>query len=228
MREFQVRESSKDDIFEDWPPEWPSRDHYVSQHEVTVQQYEELHELVHGRAGERRIEKFLSENREVLALTLFIYSTGHHASWLYSKQQIRLPSGAAGGLIPDYLCAAANSDGLTWWVLELKGADKNAFRKHGKRVALTNDANEGVCQLMDYIDASSRSQAYLRDELKLNGFREPRGILLIGTEQESQDERIRLFKRAWNNLNPRVQIRSYGALLRHVASKIEHRFGAQS
>jgi len=117
--------------------------------------------------------------------------------------------------------AGANSDGVSWWVLELKGPDKNAFKVRGRRVSLTSDANEGICQLLDYIDVSSRSQAYLRDELKLAGYREPRGALLIGTEEESEDEHVRDFKGAWNRMNPRVQIRSYTALLREAERKIE-------
>lgn len=223
MGELKIRSASRQDFFENWPAHWPSRDRFVSQHDVTSEQCEQFGRLVHERVGESQIETFLSSNREVLSLTMFLYSTGHHASWLYSKQQIRPPAGEISGLIPDYVGAAANSDGLSWWVLELKGADKKAFRKRGKRVLLSNDTNEGVCQLMNYIDSSARSQSYLRDELRLTGFREPRGILLIGTDEESEDEDVREFKGAWNRLNTRVQIRSYGALLRVVASKVESR-----
>lgn len=226
MSTIRFRLASKQNFFDNWPADWPSKERFVSQHDVTADQHEKLHRLVLERAGETQIEEFLSTNKEVLALTLSLYGTGHHASWLYPKQQIRPPAAEVSGLIPDYVGAAANSDGLSWWVLELKGADKSAFRKRGKRVFLSNDANEGICQLLNYMDASSRSQAYLRDELKLTGFREPRGILLIGTDEESKDEQIRDFKGAWNRLNQRVQIRSYGALLRTVGSKIESISGA--
>src|SRR3546814_17045339 len=90
----------------------------------------------------------------------------------------------------------------------------------GKRVSLSSEANHGLCQLINYIDRSARSQAYLRDDLKLAGFREPREVLMIGTEEESRDERVREFKGAWNRMNPRVQIRSYSALLRQLAAKV--------
>src|SRR3546814_20602239 len=89
----------------------------------------------------------------------------------------------------------------------------------GKRVSLSSEANHGLCQLINYIDRSARSQAYLRDDLKLAGFREPREVLMIGTEEESRDERVSEFKGAWNRMNPRVQIRSYSALLRQLADK---------
>ena len=225
---MKIRPVSIDQVFKKWPPDWPPKETFINQHDVTQAQYLAFKWLVDARAGEREIEKFLGANKEVLALILFLYSTGHHASWLYSKQQIRPPSPSLAGLIPDYLGAAANSDGVSWWLLELKGADKKAFGLRGKRVCLSADANQGVCQLLGYIDASSRSQAYLRDELKLTGFREPRGILLIGTEHETSDERIQNFKAAWNRLNPRVQIRSYDALVRTVKSKIEGISGANN
>src|SRR3546814_336651 len=95
-----------------------------------------------------------------------------------------------------------------------------SFVRTGKRVSLSSEANHGLCQLINYIDRSARSQAYLRDDLKLAGFREPREVLMIGTEEESRDERVREFKGAWNRMNPRVQIRSYSALLRQLAAKV--------
>ena len=195
----------------------------MSQHDVSEKQLKELQRLLEKRASEREIERFLSSNKEVLSLALFLFSTGHHATWIYPKQQIRPSTKGAIGLIPDYVMAGANSDGVSWWVLELKGPDKQAFKVRGGHVSLTADANDGICQLLDYIDISSRSQAYLREELKLAGYREPRGVLLIGTEEESENERIRDFKGAWNRMNPRVQIRSYTALLREVESKLESR-----
>ena len=136
--------------------------------------------------SEREIEKFFGENSEVLSMAILMFSTGHHMSWIFPKEQIR-PASAdpVGGLIPDYLMAGAASDGVQWFVLELKGADKLAFSKEGKRVSLSADANKGICQLLNYIDVSSRDQAYLRDGLELTGFREPQGILLIGTHDET-------------------------------------------
>lgn len=109
---------------------------------------------------------------------------------------------------------------MDWFVLELKGADQRAFTRRGKQVLLSATANQGVCQLLTYIDAASKSQGYLRDELRLKGFREPRGVLLIGTEEETSDEACRAFKAAWNQVNPRLQIRSYSALLRVVDAKL--------
>jgi hypothetical protein len=56
--------------------------------------------------------------------------------------------------------------------------------------------------------------------MKLAGFREPRGVLMIGTEEETEDEKVREFKGAWNRANQKLQIRSYSSLLRIVESKL--------
>lgn len=207
-------------LLDRWPEDWPSKEHHAVQHDIRADQYETLRSLVEQRAGERAIETFLSANREVLSLAVWMFSTGHHMSWIFPKLEVRPPVGADGGLIPDYLLAGASSEGVRWFVLELKGADKAAFVKRGKRVALSLDANNGVCQLLNYIDQSARDQAYLRDGLKLSGFREPQGILLIGTDEETRDSQVANFKQAWNRMNPRLQIRSYSGFARVVANKL--------
>jgi hypothetical protein len=208
-------------LLENWPTHWPRKENHVNQNDVTLKQYQELANLIGGRAGERDLERYLSENREVLSLIVWMFSTGHHMSWVFPKEQIRPASGPTGGLIPDYLMAGASSSGVQWFMAELKGADKRAFITSGNRVSLSTDANRGICQLLNYIDLSSRDQAYLRDGLELSGFREPQGILLIGTDKETEDLKVQNFKNAWNRINSKVQIRSYSGLLRTVHGKLK-------
>lgn len=196
-----------------------------NQHKVRVEQGEGLAKLLSARASEREIETFLKRNPEILALIPFIYSTGHHAAWIYPKAYIRPPNDGISGLIPDYVLAGANSDGVRWFLLELKAPSERAFVRRGNRVFLSSTTNQGVCQLLGYMDAMTRSQAYLRDELKLAGFREPKGVLMIGTEEESRDDKVRDFKAAWNRAHPALEIRSYNALLRIVEAKLQSKFG---
>jgi hypothetical protein len=218
---FIPSSASREHLYNNWPDEWPDKANSVVQHDVTADQYTRLVDLVDRKASEREIERFLTNAREVLSLAIWMFSSGHHMSWIFPKQQIRPSSGSMGGLIPDYLMAGARSGGVDWFVLELKGADKLAFTRNRNRVWLSADANKGVCQLLNYIDRSSRDQAYLRDGLNLPGFREPRGILMIGTDGESNDPDVREFKSAWNNrMGSRVEIRSYNALLRQVEAKL--------
>lgn len=218
---LRYKRATRESFHESWPADWPRRENLVIQHNVTVEQYEAFRALLERKAGEREIEAYLDRNREALSLSVVMFSTGHHASWIFPKRQIRPPSGTRSGLIPDYLMAGANSDGVQWFVLELKGADKHAFAKAGSHVLLSSDANRGICQLVNYIDSSSRDQAYLRDGLELSGFREARGILLIGTDLETEDAQVRDFKNAWNRINARVQIRSYSGFLRNVEQKLK-------
>jgi len=220
MGNFKITSAKNWDIFKDWPNWWPDKEHYVNQHKVKLEQKSLLERLLANRANEREIEAFLKNNPEVLALIPFVYSTGHHAAWVYPKAYIRPANDGIRGLIPDYILAGANSDGVSWFVLELKSPNERAFTRSGSHICLSRMANQGICQLLGYIDVMARSQAYLRDELKLAGFREPKGVLMIGTEEESQDKKIREFKGAWNRAHPNLQIRSYSSLLRTVESKL--------
>jgi hypothetical protein len=221
MAQFRIS-SVTSPIFDRWPPDWPDKKYYVSQHSVSQGQYEELEFILNSNPSETEIEVFLSNNLEVLSLLLFLYSTGHHGTFVFPKRHIR-PASDFSGLIPDYLMAGVNSGGTEWFVVELKAPNTLAFRKRGKSICLSSEANRGVCQLLNYLDAASRSQGYLRDELKLSDFREPSGILVIGRAEESEDEQVRAFKGAWNRNFPNLQIRSYDALLRQVFSKVQRR-----
>ena len=56
----------------------------------------------------------------------------------------------------------------------------------------------------------------LRDEFKLNDFREPHGLILIGREGELQDDPQKKKLRAhWNRLfDGKIEIRTFDSLLR--------------
>ena len=218
---MKLSTTSKEDFFKHWPGHWPDKDNFVNPHKATKEQYLAFKGLIDQKPLETEIEAFLKDNKEILALITFLFSTGHHASWLYPKQYLRLPASSTSGKIPDYIVAGANSDGVSWFVLELKGANENAFINNSKRVHLTSVANKGICQLIEYIDISTRSQSYLRDEINLKGYREPKGILLIGTEEESENTQVREFKSAWNRMNSRIQIYSYNRLLRTIENAIK-------
>jgi hypothetical protein len=220
MPDFEIRAANKWNIFENWPDRWPDKEHFANQHGVRLEQKQELERLLAGVCSEREMEAYLARNPEVLALVAFLYSTGHHAAWIYPKAYVRPANDGIRGLIPDYILAGANSDGVSWFVLELKGPSEKAFSKKGSRIYLSRVANEGVCQLLSYMDVMARNQAFLRDELRFAGFREPRGVLMIGTEEESQDASVQEFKGAWNRAHPNLQIRSYSALLRTVETKL--------
>lgn len=221
---LKLAPASREAFLANWPDDWPSKEFFVSQHDVTPVQREKLRRLVDSRAGETAIERYFRANREALAMVLHLFQTGHHAAWVVPKQTIRMRLGThAPGLIPDYLVAGANSDGVTWWVLELKGCDAKAFSVSGSAHSLSSIANRGVVQLLEYIDACAEAQSYLRDQLGLKGFREPRGALLIGTDDEYNERRRKKLKAAWNRMVYKIQIRSYHALLRDIEVKTHKR-----
>src|SRR5207249_2705801 len=101
-------------IFNDYPKDWPHEEFYVNQGAVTPEQYQRLEALIESGASESEVEAFFNENRPALALIPTLFQTGHHASWIIPKQTIRARlRDESPGLIPDYLIAGANSDGVT-------------------------------------------------------------------------------------------------------------------
>jgi len=210
-------------ISDDYPKEWPPKEYFVSEHKVTKVQLEEFRKLVNNSADETAIDRFLRNNLEVLVNALSFVSTGHHGAWVVPQQIIRPPQGdVIHGLIPDYLVGGKNSDGFNWFVLELKGANEKIFTKSKGRLIFSNTTHKGVFQLLEYIDYCSEAQSYLRDSLHLARFREPRGILLIGREDELiYDEYREHLKSAWNRLARNLEVRTYDSLLRFVDEKVK-------
>jgi len=132
--------------------------------------------------------------------------------------------GTVQGMIPDFLVGGESSNGITWLVVELKGAGAKLFSGSGgaSKLRFSSDANRGICQALEYIDYCARAQAHLRDEMQLAGLREPAACLIMGREQEVAPERLRDLKAAWNRrMGSAVSIRSYDSLLRVATRLVE-------
>lgn len=210
-------------IFEVYPDDWPPKEYYVDPHEVTRDQLNLLQELIHLSVPETELDKFLRNNLSVFACCLAFASIGHHGTWIIPQQQIRPPqTPVLPGLKPDYIIGGKNSDGFFWYVVELKGANENIFSGIDSQPYFSKAANKGISQLLGYIDYCSEAQSYLRDTLRLTGFREPRGLMLIGKEDEFQENpNLRRLKAAWNRVTRgELEIRTYSGLIREIEEKI--------
>lgn len=199
---------------------YPPDEFKVNQFGVTPEQLKKFLYLVFRSCGETEIDVFLRANPEILAFVSVFFLTGHHNSWVIPQQLIRPRVGSqTKGLKPDYLFAGENSDGITWWVLELKGAnetiwieDKNGDFRFG------DAANRGINQLTRYIDYCTSNQETIRGAYGITTFTEPKGILIIGREHEfKNNEEKRRLKARHNKNNPHLQIRTYDALIRKIA-----------
>jgi len=97
--------------------------------EATKEQLKILEELIVRKAPETDFHKFLEKNREIFSFALHSYQTGHHGSLVISKQNIKphLKLNSSKGLIPDFLVGGDSSDGYSWWVIEIKGANDLIF-----------------------------------------------------------------------------------------------------
>jgi len=195
----------------DWPPE----EYFVHESHLKHDVVENFRTLINKCAGERDIDSYITKNPVLLTAVLDIENTGHHAAWVIPKKAIRPHvSEDIPGLIPDFLVGGKNSFGISWYVVELKGSKHKLFVKSKGSLQLSNVANRGLCQVLEYMHFCNKAQLMLRDVLKLKDFVSAKAFLFIGREDETESEREKFLKSAFNNINSHLQIRSYDALLR--------------
>jgi Shedu protein SduA, C-terminal len=198
----------------DLPEDFPLKEFFAHSNFITDDQKKGIKKLIEAKSGEKEIDKYLSENKSLW--DAFFPDTGNHGIWVIPKQQIKTKIGVGRGLIPDFFIRTKNSFGYQYWVVELKGANASLLTLNGaKELYFTSEANKGICQLLEYIDYCAKYQTKFRDEFKFEDFREPTGLLILGTEQEFNGDTLkRNFKAAWNRYNPKLLIRSYSSLLK--------------
>ena len=202
-------------IEERYPEDWPPVEYFVHESRLEPDIVEGFRALINAGEGERKLDKYITENPVLLTTILDLKNTGHHAAWVVPKKAIRSHvSQDIPGLIPDFLVGGRNSYGITWYVIELKGAQHKLFTKSNGGLYLSNVANKGLCQVLEYMHFCNKAQSTLRDVLKLNGFVSADAFLFIGREHETEAIREKDLKSAFNHINNHLQIRSYDALLR--------------
>lgn len=197
---------------------YPPDEFRVDPYDITSKQVDKFLSLIIKNSDETKIDDFLQENLSILAFISVFFWTGHHGAWILPQQLIKPRVGQNKGLKPDYLFAGDNSDGVTWWILELKGANENIWieDKNGD-FRFSGAANKGVNQLTRYIDYCTINQGAIRDAYGIDSFTEPKGILLMGRGKEFEsNEQKRNLKRRHNRNNPHLQIRTYDALINKI------------
>lgn len=103
-----------------YPKSLPPRAFHVEPNEIQIAQGLALKQLVEANAGETAIDTFLRSNPALLAACMNFIQFGHHGTWVVPQQAVRPPSlPEIRGLKPDYLVGGRNSDGYSWYVVEL-------------------------------------------------------------------------------------------------------------
>ncbi|KJH71686.1 hypothetical protein UH38_11575 [Aliterella atlantica CENA595] len=199
----------------DFPPE----EYRVDPHNVTGDDIEKLITLIRKNAGETEIDLLLKNRLPLLSLTSSFFSTGHHRSWIIPQARIK-PSGFTNGpgLRPDYLFAGENSDGVTWWVVDLKSPKDTLYKENGDgRIVETDKLRNAISQVDDYITYCTKHQGSIRNTLELTSFSSPYGIIIMGREAElKRDLRKQERKAQFNRRTHTIQIRTFDAFVREV------------
>jgi hypothetical protein len=201
------------------PGDYPPADYKIEPYKFTAREIRKLISLIRKNSCETDIDKHLRSNLSLLAFASKFFHSGHHGTWVIPQATIK-PSGFSNGpgKIPDYLFAGDSSDGVTWWVVELKSPRHRLFTEN-KDASVRQSAAliDGTNQLRSYIEFCERNQGYIRDVLGLRSFTSPYGILIIGRESELHANREKQRLKSLFNKDSRViQIRTYDAFIRHM------------
>ncbi len=203
-----------------YPSDWPPKEYYVEEDAIEEAVTTGFADLLKNGANETDADVFLRKHPALIAQCMNFTNFGHHGMWVIPQKLI--DPGATPkrkGLKPDYLFGGKNSDGFFWCVAELKGPQDKLFNRASddrKTISFSTAANKGICQLLQYMDYCISAQSYFRDHFGLTNFREPRGFLIIGREEELEsDSQLQELRAAWNRVSGgRIMIRTYDALLR--------------
>lgn len=186
---------------------------------TTIEQFTAFDKIIRSNSGEKEIDDFITQNPEILTTILNHFRTGHNGGWVLPKLTLtpRIEHMYQKGMIPDFILGGNSSDGHEWWIVELKGANEEiVIIDKNERIRFADIVNKGICQLLEYIDFASEKQSNLRESFGLTNFREPNGLLIIGRENEFENNhRKQKLKSSWNRLNKgKLEIRTYDFLLR--------------
>ncbi len=197
---------------------FPPDQYKIDPYDFSSKDIRELILKIIQNKNEREIDLFFRKRLSLLAFASKFFSTGHHDTWIIPQPIIRPPGFEKKGLIPDYLFAGNNSDGITWWVIELK-SPKDQLYKFDKndRVVETEKHKSAISQLTDYIEYCDQNQIFIRETLGLKSFSKPYGLLICGRESELIDSPEKQAKKAFFNRNTvHMQVRTYDAFVREL------------
>jgi hypothetical protein len=169
-------------------------------------------------SNERNIDLYLRQRLSLFAFSAKFFSSGNHGSWVVPQANIKPPGFEGKGLVPDYLFASQNSDGITWWVVELKSPGMQLYtQSKSGLVTESKDHSSGISQLRGYIEYCERHQAFIRDTLGLRTFTSPYGVFIGGRENELKTSPAKQEAKARFNRDSRIlQIRTYDAYIRQI------------
>lgn len=206
-----------------YPSDWPDEEFHTRPNCASVEIMEQMICLINRNASETEIDQFLTRNKSLLAVFLSLFSTGHHHTWVIPKKIIKTKAYTSDkGLIPDFLVGGSDSDGKNWYAIELKSPNDKLFTTSSNKIYFSAQMNKGMNQLMDYIQILDRDQAHLRDAHKLIDLSNPKGVLVIGREEEMQENEVKQrLKKGWNNSNKRLEIRTFDSFKRVLEERIE-------
>lgn len=171
---------------------------------------------------EEAIQAALS--RHPYAIQYAIPQSGHHGTWAFPKQMIKM-SGAdsSPGLIPDFLVASRSSLGYYWHIVELKRFDRQFANLNG--TAFSPDGNQAVAQCNRYLRHFQEYIDAVRGTIRIQELVQPVGVILIIGDSDSETAAQQRMRADFVRTNPRINVVSYRRILQGLERDVASRKG---
>lgn len=207
--------------------DYPPSIYIANQMNIKPKAFSEFIKHIRNNSKESEIDKFLRNNVSLLGLSSDFFHTGHHGTWIIPQAYIKPPGFNGHGLIPDYLLAGDNSDGVIWWVVEMKAPSDSLFKIDANgETKQTSTLKSAIVQLKGYLSYATDQQKYIRDALGVSSFKAPYGVIIMGREKELHDDkRKQKTKAKFNREDVDIKIRTYDSFLRRIKeyARITHK-----
>lgn len=187
--------------------------HYGEPCDATAQAWSDVSLALAG--GEQAIQTALTAHP--YALQYAIKTSGHHGTWVFPKQMIRLRgSDGSQGLIPDFLVASRSSLGYFWHVVEIKRFDSRFSNKAG--TGLSSEANLAVVQCNRYLAHFQEYIDSVRSSIRVQELVQPSGAILIIGDSAAETEAQRQVRSEFVRNHPSIDVVSYRRILHGLES----------
>lgn len=144
-----------------------------------------------------------------------IESSGHHGTWVFSKQMIKTQSSdLVPGLIPDFLVAAKNSLGYSWHIVELKKPTVQFANAKGD--GYSSDGHKGIAQCSRYFAHFRDYIETVRSNVGVQELVQPKSVVLVMGDAKSETDRQRECRSNFHWVTDVIRIASYDRIVRGV------------
>jgi Domain of unknown function (DUF4263) len=194
--------------------------HYGEPFTTTRDDWENFKAALHSES-EEQIHKALFESPYLLQYV--IDTSGHHGTWVFSKQTIKTQSSdQVPGLIPDFLVVARNSLGYSWHIIELK--KPNVQFANSKGDGYSSVGHKAIAQCATYHAHFRDYIETVRSNVGVQEIIQPKSVVLVMGDAQTETDTQRICRSNFHGVTELIRVATYDRIVRGVKNDHPHWF----